>query len=155
MDRLCELLVPGAAVVCMGNELLGDDGAGVCVGRRLDGYWPWKVYNVQTAPENFLFLIADSRPAAVLVIDAMDFGAEPGAVALVEAELVAGQGPGTHGPSPAAFLELLAMVHPCPTAVLGIQPAQAATAAPLCPPVAAAVDGVAAALRTIADRLAQ
>jgi hydrogenase maturation protease len=139
----------------MGNELRGDDGAGVWVGRHLDGAGPWKVYNVQTAPENFLFLIADSRPAAVLVIDAMDFGAEPGTVALVEGERVTGQGPGTHGPSPAAFLELLTRVHPCPTAVLGIQPARAATAAPLCPPVAAAAEGVASALRAIADNLRQ
>ncbi len=139
----------------MGNELLGDDAAGVCVGRRLDGSGPWKVYNVHTAPENFLFLIAEGRPSAVLVIDAMDFGAEPGTVALVEPERVTGQGPGTHGPSPAAFLDLLAQVHPCPMAVLGIQPAQAAMTAPLCPPVAAAVDSVVSVLRAIADRLAQ
>jgi hydrogenase maturation protease len=155
VDGLARLLVPGAAIVCMGNELLGDDAAGVCVGRHLGGAWPWNVYNVQTAPENFLFLIADSRPAAVLVIDAMDFDASPGTVAMVEGERVAGQGPGTHGPSPAAFLELLAQVHPCPTAVLGIQPAQAVTAAPLCPPVAAAVDSVASVLRMIADNVRQ
>ena len=139
----------------MGNELLGDDAAGVCVGRHLGGAWPWNVYNVQTAPENFLFLIADSRPSAVLVFDAMDFGASPGTVALVEGKRVTGQGPGTHGPSPAAFLELLAQVYPCPTAVLGIQPAQAEMAAPLCPQVAAAAEGVASALRAIADNLRQ
>ena len=155
VERLARLLVPGAAIVCMGNELMGDDGAGVWVGRHLDAAGPWKVYNVQTAPENFLFLIADRGPAAVLVIDAMDFGAEPGMVALVEGERVTGQGPGTHGPSPAAFLELLAQVHPCPTAVLGIQPAQAEMAAPLCPQVAAAAEGVASALRAIADNLRQ
>jgi len=155
VDGLARLLVPGAAIVCMGNELLGDDAAGVCVGRHLGGAWPWNVYNVQTAPENFLFLIASSRPTAVLVIDAMDFGASPGTVAMVEGKRVAGQGPGTHGPSPAAFLELLAQVHPCPTAVLGIQPAQAVTAAPLCPPVAAAVDSVASVLRMIADNVRQ
>ena len=139
----------------MGNELLGDDAAGVCVGRRLGEAGPWNVYNVQTAPENFLFLIADSHPSAVLVIDAMDFGAEPGTVMLVDGDRVTGQGPGTHGPSPAAFLELLTQVHPCPTAVLGIQPAQGAMAAPLCPPVAAAVDSVASALRAIADNVRQ
>lgn len=154
IERLAGLLTRGAAIVCVGNELLGDDAAGVLIGRQLTGVAPWDVHNVQTAPENFLFRIADSKPSAVLVIDAVDFGAEPGTVTLIEGERVTGQGPGTHGPSPAAFLELLAQVRPCPTVVLGIQPAQTAVAAPLSPMVAAAVDGVVAALLALADRVA-
>lgn len=154
VERLARLLPRGAAIVCVGNELLGDDAAGALIGRQLAGVAPWKVYNVQTAPENFLFRIADSRPPTVLMIDAVNFGTEPGTVALLEGGQVTGQGPGTHGPSPAAFLELLAQMHPCPTVVLGIQPAQTAVDAPLSPTVAAAVNGVVAALLALADRVA-
>ena len=152
IERLGTLLTRGSAIVCVGNELLGDDAAGVLVGRRLAPAEPWNVYNVQTAPENFLFLIADRKPPAVLIIDAMDFGGEPGAVTIIDGDRVTGQGPGTHGPTPEGFLELLAQVHPCPTMVLGLQPSQTAMGAPLSAAVAAAVDDVAAILLALADK---
>ncbi len=154
IERLAGMLKRGSAIVCVGNDLLGDDAAGVLIGRELAAVAPWNVYNVQTAPENFLFRIADSKPPAVLMIDAVDFGAEPGTVTLIEGERVTGQGPSTHGPAPAAFLELLAQVHPCTTVVLGVQPGQTAVDAPLSAAVAAAVDGVVAALLALADRVA-
>jgi len=154
IEGLRRLLAPASVIVCTGNELCGDDAAGLWVARKIDAAVPWKVYDVGSAPENFLFTIAQSRPEAVLVIDAMDFGGRPGEVALVGADRIEGQGPCTHGPAPEAFLELLAQLHPCPAAVLGIQPAGVVVGAPLSAAATASVEAVASTLQLLGARLA-
>lgn len=150
VEHLAEVLCPGAAVVCVGNELCGDDGAGVAVARGLGGKVPWDVFDTQSVPESFVMKIAARKPGRVVLVDALDFGACPGAVELVEPEGLSGQGPSTHGPAPLAFLELLRMIHPCRCAVLGIQPQQADFGAALSEPVRAAVDMVVEAFHRLA-----
>jgi len=127
-------------VVGVGNELRGDDGAGVAVARQLAGKVPWTVIDAQTAPESFLMEIVHHRPQTVVVVDALDFGREPGAIDLIEAGAVCGQGPSTHGPAPVAFFEALNMMHPCRCVVLGIQPKGANLGASLSEPVRRAVE---------------
>ena len=151
VGRLRDLLSPGAAIVCTGNELCGDDAAGLAVAGQIPSDGPWEVFEAGPAPENFLVRIAQAHPPAVLLIDAMDFGGAPGEVALADARDIAGQGPCTHGPAPEAFLNLLAQMHPCPAAVLGIQPQNCAVGAPLSDEVTASVRVVAAALRSLAE----
>jgi len=123
VEHLAEVVVPSTALVCVGNDLCGDDGAGVAVAQRLQGNVPWAVFDTQGVPESFLMKIVDAKPEAVMIVDALDFDAAPGAVELFAAEAVTGQGPSTHGPAPIAFLDLLKMMHPCRRAILGIQPA--------------------------------
>ena len=110
--------------------------------RRIAGRVPWQVFDVRTAPENFLMKIVDARPDTVLLVDALNFDADPGSVELFAAEAVTGQGPSTHGPAPVAFLDMLNMLHPCRRVVLGIQPARAEFGQELSEPVAAAVEFV-------------
>jgi len=141
-SRLAEIVTPSSAIVCVGNELCADDGAGVQVGRRLAGSVPWHVCNAQTAPESFLMEIADRKPRSLVLVDALDFGAAPGATALMETGQIGGQGPSTHGPAPVAFLKMLNMIHPCRCVVLGIQPQTAEIGEPLTEPVLAAVDRI-------------
>jgi len=150
--RLAEVLTPSSAIVCIGNELRGDDGAGVVIARKLPASLPWKVFDTQTAPESFLGKIVAVRPASVLLIDAVDLAAPAGTVRLVPAENITGQGPSTHGPAPQAFLEMLKQLHPCPRWLLGIQPQGLETGSGLSPPVAAAVGLIVQALRLAAQR---
>ena len=149
-DRLESMLVPPVAVVCIGNDLCGDDGVGVDIAHRLARGMAWRVYNAQTAPESFLMKIVTSKPASVVVIDALDFGAEPGAVTVTDASRLGGQGPSTHGPAPLAFLRSLAMMHSCRRALIGIQPRQTEIGQGLSAPVAEAVDLVVAGLQRLA-----
>ncbi len=142
------------AIVCVGNELCGDDGAGVVVATELKGAVPWDVYDTQTVPESFLMKIVERRPECVLLVDALDFGAEPGATELFQAGDVGGQGPSTHGPAPLAFLDVLQMMLPCRRAVLGIQPAGAEFGTPLSPPVRAACRMVVQAFTSLAEEAA-
>ena len=152
-DRLASLLLPPVAAVCIGNDLCGDDGVGVEIAHRLAGEVAWRVYNAQTAPESFLMKIVTSKPGSVVVIDALDFGAEPGAVTVADASRLSGQGPSTHGPAPLAFLKSLAMMHTCRRALIGIQPRQTEVGQGLSAPVAEAVDLVVGGLQRLARRL--
>ena len=148
--QLAGVLAPDAAIVCVGNELRGDDAAGVEIAKRLDGRVPWTVHQTQTAPENFLMKIVAARPSAVLIVDAMHFDAPPGAVGVFDRRDLAGPGPGTHGPSPVAFLEILDMMHSCRSAILGIQPEGVDFGAEVSPAVRRAIDLIAAAFDDLA-----
>jgi len=150
-EHLAEILKPDSVIVCVGNDLSGDDGAGVAVAEGLGDTVPWKVYNTQTVPESFLMKIVADRPASVVLVDALHFNARPGAVELIQTENLTGQGPSTHGPAPLAFLDILKMMYPAPQAVLGIQPTHARLGAPLSEPVRRAVGMVVRAFRMAAQ----
>ena len=149
--RLADVLEPSALVVCTGNELRGDDGAGVAVARELAGALPWPVLDAATAPESFLGKIVDAKPGTVLLVDALHFGGSPGAVRLLEREQLGGLSPSTHGPSPVMFFQALLAVHACRTLVLGIQPERLEVGAGLSEPVLGAVRLVVDAFRRRAD----
>ena len=149
-ERLAPLLAPATAIVCVGSELRGDDGAGPAVARQLADTVPWAVYDTRNAPENFLMKIVRAKPESIILIDALDFAAAPGTVRVFAPEDLTGQGPSTHGPAPLAFLDLLHTMHPCPRAVVGIQPAATDTGQPLTPPVRRAVTLLARAFRHLA-----
>ena len=152
-EQLADVLRPASAIVCIGNELRGDDGAGTAVARELGGALPWQVFDTQTVPESFLMKIAAQEPDSVVLIDALDFGGAPGAVNLARADDIGGQGPSTHGPTPLAFLEALRMVHPCPCWVLGIQPEHIEFGVSLSAAVEAAVELVVRAFHLLAEPL--
>jgi len=149
VEHLAEIACDSMVIVCVGNDLNGDDGAGVAVARRLAGRVPWRLFDTQGVPESFLMKIVDARPDVVLLVDALEFGAAAGAVELVATDKITGQGPSTHGPAPLAFLELLNMMHPCRCAVLGIQPQTTEPGAPLSEPVRAGVDLIVAAFERL------
>lgn len=155
VEHLADFVAPPLVIVCVGNELCGDDGAGVAVARELAGVVPWQVYNTQSVPESFLMKIVEAKPASVILIDALDFYAQPGAIEFVSADQIGGQGPSTHGPAPLAFLDVLQMLHPCRCAVLGIQPQNGEFGQPICEVVKAAAERVVRAFNILATRSAK
>jgi len=153
-ERLADFIHPTTALVCIGNDLRGDDGAGPTVAERLGGKVPWRLYDARTAPESFPVKIAVSRPASVVVIDALDFGAPPGTVTVLGADRLAGIGPSTHGPSPLTFLTALKMLHPCPAVLVGIQPGRTDFGLPLSDAVRSAASRIVDGFRILAKRAA-
>lgn len=70
-------------VVCMGNELRGDDGVGVLVARRLKARGLGDlVVEAGPAPENYAGYIASRKPRVLVFVDAVEAGLEPGSVVL-------------------------------------------------------------------------
>jgi hydrogenase maturation protease HycI len=115
-------------VVGVGSEMRGDDAAGMKVVRRLRG--ALKSPNVlliegSVAPENFTSQIRRFKPSHVILIDATDFGAEPGEVVLAEPDAITGQSVSTHTIPLSILAKYLQEQMKAKIALLGIQPARA------------------------------
>lgn len=135
-------------VVGVGNPLRGDDGAGPLVIERLGGHDGVQLVDAGTTPENWYGPLLSPAPARVLFVDAAEHGAAPGAIVLAPADSLVFRHGGTHAPT----LKLLArLLEPRGVEcwLLGIQPAQTATGAPLHPAVRAGVEEAAAALAAV------
>jgi hydrogenase 3 maturation protease len=110
-------------ILGVGNPLRGDDGAGPCLIEQLKGRVNATLLDGEEVPENFLGQIAENQPDIVLIIDAIDFGMTPGAVALLEEEqLLAGTSLSTHHSSLQLFVKCLKSETRSKVLVLGIQP---------------------------------
>lgn len=90
--RLCGRV----AVVGVGNPLCADDGVGCRVAELLAGHPGVLVFRADEVPESILGPVVGARPDTLVVVDAVDLGEEPGAVALLEAGQLTGYIPTTH-----------------------------------------------------------
>jgi hydrogenase maturation protease len=62
-----------------GNRLWGDDGAGSVLAERLKAANPdAPIFDGGMVPENYLEKVAATYPDTILLIDAADFGGQPG-----------------------------------------------------------------------------
>jgi hydrogenase 3 maturation protease len=71
-------------VVAVGNVLRGDDAAAVLLARALRPAPGLRVVEAEDAPERHLGAIVAGRPAVIVLVDAVDCGAAPAGVALLE-----------------------------------------------------------------------
>lgn len=154
-ERLARIVTPATVIVCVGNSLIGDDGAGVAVAERLEDTLPWPVFNAQTVPESYLMKIVNLKPETLVMVDALELGAGPGTIRLLPSRKLTGQTPSTHGPAPLMFLDVVRRMHPCRQVVLGIQPESGVFGTGLSEPVEAAVDCIVGAFRILAGKFAQ
>ena len=121
-------------ILGVGNELRGDDGLGTALARRLKGKLPFPVLEGGSAPENLLGKILNLAPDVLVVVDAVDFGGEPGEVLQIGQDEIEFRGFSTHGPSIGPFLEFLRR-EGVRVVVLGVQPEDIGFGRGLSPPV--------------------
>ncbi len=105
----------------LGNDLRGDDGAGILFGNLIREHTSLTVINGGNAPENITGLIVKKHPDTILIIDAMDFGGKPGDVKLVSSERLEKDAVSTHG-SLKLFVEYLENMTGASIHILGFQP---------------------------------
>jgi len=123
-------------IMGVGNELRGDDGVGPFVARALVGKVALPVIEAGEVPENYGDRIRAARPDTVLVIDAVDFGGQPGEVALFTVEEIAERvNISTHGPSLRILATYVRETVGAEVVLLGIQPATTAFGVSLTPEV--------------------
>jgi len=127
------------AIVGVGNELNGDDGAGPRVVRQLAARLPATpgllLIDAGLAPENFGGPLRRFGPDLVLEIDAADHGRAPGAVVWVDWRDADGLSASTHTLPPSVFAEYLVAELGCRVGLIGIQPGALELNAPLSPAV--------------------
>ena len=140
LDRaLSDRLVGRVVVVGIGNPFRGDDGAGCAVARGLRGMPDLTIVESEDVPERDILRIADARPDTVVLVDAVDLGARPGSVALLEPERLAGYAPSTHRVPLSLLAEILHRACGADVVVLAIQPEHTAHGARLSRAVAESV----------------
>lgn len=140
-------LIEHRKVVLMGvgNVLRGDDAFGITLAERIEHEIGAKVFVTHDLPEDYAVKAADVDPDIVLVLDAMDFGAEPGQLHLVAARDVPPTPGMTHRPSLEMMARFLELDAGADTWVLGVQPdlTRLDLGLPLSEPVTRAVDRLA------------
>jgi hydrogenase 3 maturation protease len=151
LERLAQMSERArVAVVGMGHELRGDDGAGVAVARALGAAARnderLLVIDAGPAPENQIGPLLRFVPDVVLFVDAVEMGEAPGTVRWVPWCETDGAGGSTHTLSPQVLAQFLMRELGCEVLLLGIQPASCAVGAQLSPEVAEAVHDLARSL---------
>jgi hydrogenase 3 maturation protease len=139
-------------VLGIGNELMGDDGAGVLAAKLLrkleirNSKFEFTVFEAGTTPENFTGPIGRLRPELVLMIDAADMGLGAGQVAFLDPSAMGSLMHTTHN-MPLSFLaDYIERTAGSRVAALGIQAANIDLGAPMSPEVSDACRLVAGAI---------
>ena len=125
-------------IVVMGNELRGDDRAGLFFGKLISKHTSIPVISGGDAPENSAGLIVEQCPETILIVDAMDFGGRPGEMMIISSEKLSKDSVSTHG-SLHLFVEYLEKTTCARILVLGFQPKHLGLGEKMSPEVAECV----------------
>ena len=138
------------AILGVGNDMNGDDGAGVCAVRELAARMPVPrgvlLIDAGTAPESYTGPLRRFEPGMIIEIDAADQHMEAGATAWIDWREADGLSASTHTLPPSVLAQFLTTELGCPIHIIGIQPAALEMGRGLSPAVALAV-------RELADQL--
>jgi hydrogenase 3 maturation protease len=117
---------PRMALLGIGNEIIGDDGAGVFIARilheRMTANPDWLILDTGPAPMNFSTTLKKFSPDFILLVDAAEMGLSAGAIVWLDWSMLDGFGGSTH-----TFpLSLVAQFNfaelGCTIGLIGIQP---------------------------------
>ena len=136
-------------IVGVGNTLRGDDGFGPALVARIRGNCGAVCVDAGTVPENYIQTIARKKPQTLLVVDAMDFGAEPGEIGLFKVEQLGSAAISTHTLSPRLFVDLIRAEIDVQVCFVGIQPAGTGFGESVSVPVGEAVARLSKALKNV------
>lgn len=147
---------PRVAVLGIGNEVNGDDAAGIAAVRallpRLAGQEHVLVLDTGAAPENYTGPVRRFRPDLIVLIDAAQMNEPPGTIRWLDWTETDGLSASTHTLPPFVLAKFLISDLHCDLGLVGIQPASNQMTDPitLSPVVQAAIEEVVA---TIAAHL--
>lgn len=131
------------AILGVGNELNGDDGAGVKAARALRSFFAGNPHTILIeaglAPENFTGPLRRFQPGLVLIIDAGQMDEPPGTVAWVKWQDTDGLSASSHSLPPSVLATYLIEELHCQVALLVIQVEGIEMGRPISPPVKKAV----------------
>jgi hydrogenase 3 maturation protease len=104
--------------VGIGNVLKSDDGVGVYICERLEESWQASKLRVEVSIENYIGKINALNPDILILIDAVDFGQDPGYCHMLPVMELQGFTTNTHNIS----LDQLSVLFHAPSWIIGVQP---------------------------------
>jgi hydrogenase 3 maturation protease len=136
--------VAGRTVVLgIGNPLCGDDALGCETARLLRSRGCERALVCEDVPENYTGEVKRFNPREIILVDAVDFSAEPGDVILLGREEVGNDRFNTHKPALGLLMHYLAAETGAEVVLVGIQPKNRALQAPISPEVRESIEHLA------------
>jgi hydrogenase 3 maturation protease len=136
------------AIVGIGNELNGDDAAGVLIVRKLDPFLKVhpsiKLFEAGQTPENITGAVIRFKPDTILFMDAISIGAKPGTIHILDWERSEGFSASTHSLPLKLVAQYIQHEHACQIHLLGIQVEDTRMGVEVTPAVMKAINDVAA-----------
>jgi hydrogenase maturation protease HycI len=136
LDALAKRLRGKRTVILgVGNILQGDDAIGPNLIDLLHGRVDATLINAGEVPENYLSSIRAAQPEVVLIIVAIELGAEPGCIAVLDADRLRAIGNFTRNPGLAFLAVMIQDGTGGEVLLVGIQPEVTSFASELSRPV--------------------
>jgi hydrogenase maturation protease HycI len=136
LDALAKRLRGKRTVILgVGNLLQGDDAIGPSLVDLLHGRVEATLINAGEVPENYLSSIRAAQPEVVLIIVAIELGAEPGCIAVLDADQLRAIGNFTRNPGLAFLAVMIQDGTGAEVLMVGIQPEWTTFASGLSNPV--------------------
>lgn len=136
VDQLSNFVGSHVCVMGIGDRHWHDNGIGSYIAEALEGRPDIDVIDAGFIPENHLEEIAGLHPDSILMVDATDFGGEPGQTRLIYPEKVSYSGVSMHAGSLRMLAEYIHHRTHAPVALLAIQPEDTSAGESLSPAVA-------------------
>jgi hydrogenase 3 maturation protease len=141
LEHLKEYLKGKTVILGVGNRLRSDDGIGSLLAERIKDKTPCIVYDAGASPENYLGKIIKDKPDNIIIIDAVDFGAKPGELNIIEGKDVETVNLfSTHNASIALTINYLQSNIKTDIIILAIQPKDISFGDSLSPEIVKALD---------------
>lgn len=109
-------------IITVGNTLRSDDGVGPYIASCLKPHRQPAIINAGSNPENSIEEAISLKPRGIVIIDAADFGGEPGEARLIDKEYIPETSVSTHMISLKVVAAILAEETKAQVSFLGIQP---------------------------------
>jgi hydrogenase 3 maturation protease len=142
VEKILKILKGRVVVAGVGAVERGDDGFGPRLVQRLSALPNLYTIDCGDRPENYIGDIAQACPDTVLIADAVDMGAEPGQMAVLEAKTLKSFVGGSHCASLETTMSYLQQRTGASVFLLGMQPAVINEQLCLSPMVAAGVEAL-------------
>lgn len=122
-------------IIGLGNSMHGDDGLGPALIDMLKGRVEATLIDAEDVPENYLGMIESACPDDVLIVNAVEMGAEPGEVVVFEMDQINSWSKFTHNPTLGRLAKVLQTCTGAKIVLLGVQPVSTQFGAGLSQPV--------------------
>jgi len=109
-------------VMAIGNRHHHDEGVGPYVAEAMETYPEFDVINAGIVPEDHIEMVARNHPGTILLVEATDFGGEPGEITLIYPDKVAYSGVSRQAGSLRMLTEYLQASTHARIGLLAIQP---------------------------------
>jgi len=126
----------------VGNRQRGDDGVGSYLLKRLQNKLRIPLLDAGDVPENYISQIEASGANFMLIVDAADFGASPGEIALIELNDLKKIGASTHSANLSLLLKVIPKERRPETLLVAIQPGSISPGKELSEAVRNSLDGL-------------